>query len=421
MTTEGCIRTMGDLDNDNRLDIDPSKSPYALEDTGLNRFKGSKQQDELYGGTGLDFLYGNDAPKGSPDRLYRRDGTIMTDVGSTASDAWKEFAKETNLVWYYSGSELDDIITVDYVTEPGLLGGRHIITRRTSNQDNSTFDAQIRLSPKAVDRDGKPIWNPTSLFLSEAIIGAGDTESGSQFTLGSDPVNPQVLTIDAGQFNGRLTGDAVFMLQVFDRVPVTIALPVVDARTGIAAINRIETGDNKSLSHLVRDLNDALSAAGVGDVVEAESYLFDTTTQGVNRYRIRLALAEGQETKQIDRAESLTPLSILYANEVAERELGFLTGQISTRVETGIEDFAELLPAEDDFKAIIVDARGGNDSITVGPTVIKSVWVDGGADDDHIEILPGRPILVDQTETLKDRRNEINGFALNQKVFRKWI
>src|SRR6185503_6010130 len=70
-----------------------------------------------------------------------------------------------------------------------------------------------------------------------------------------------------------------------------------------------------------------------------------------------------------------------------------------------------LLPPEGDFLAIIVDALGGNDQITVGPTVIKSVWVDAGAGDDVVQIRSGRPILTDQTE--KPERNDEPGEAFD--------
>ena len=40
---------------------------------------------------------------------------------------------------------------------------------------------------------------------------------------------------------------------------------------------------------------------------------------------------------------------------------------------------SNLLPPEGDFLAIIIDALDGNDEVTVGPTVVKSVWIDGGA------------------------------------------
>ena len=37
-----------------------------------------------------------------------------------------------------------------------------------------------------------------------------------------------------------------------------------------------------------------------------------------------------------------------------------------------------LLPPEGDFQAIIIDALGGDDQVTVGPTVQKTVWIDAG-------------------------------------------
>ena len=56
-----------------------------------------------------------------------------------------------------------------------------------------------------------------------------------------------------------------------------------------------------------------------------------------------------------------------------------------------------MLPPEGDFLAIILDALGGNDEITVGPTVQKTVSVDAGPGDDRVEILSGNVILIDQS------------------------
>jgi ELWxxDGT repeat protein len=61
-------------------------------------------------------------------------------------------------------------------------------------------------------------------------------------------------------------------------------------------------------------------------------------------------------------------------------------------------DLSGLLPPEGAFQAIIVDALGGNDRVTVGPTVTKSVWIDGGPGDDTVQIQSGTPILPDATE-----------------------
>ncbi len=68
---------------------------------------------------------------------------------------------------------------------------------------------------------------------------------------------------------------------------------------------------------------------------------------------------------------------------------------------------ARLIPPEGDFQVILIDALGGNDHVTVGPTVQKSVWVDAGAGDDQVEILAGNAILVDKTE--KSSGNGVSG------------
>ena len=138
----------GDLNNDGFLDVDqaasvigPYRAPYVLEDTGLNRMLGGERSDLLYGGTGLDFMYGN-SPRGVDDRLYNRSGKLFeaADAG-LAGQEWKQYAMESDKVWYYGGSNIDDVITVDFVTEPGLLSGHHLITRLTNNNGNFTFDA----------------------------------------------------------------------------------------------------------------------------------------------------------------------------------------------------------------------------------------------------------------------------------------
>ncbi len=219
----------GDLDDDGRLDADqaspvgPWRAPYVIEDTGLNRMLGGPDADQLYGGTGLDFLYGNGAPANAPDLIYDRQGTLFESRdGGVAGDEWKKYAQSTDKVWYYGGSNRDDVITVDYVTEPGLLQGHHLITRLTNNHGYYTFDAQVRLDFAATDPDGNPLWTP---------------------------------------------------------------------------------------------------------------------------------------------------------------------------------DVSRLLPPEDDFLAIIIDALEGNDQITVGPTVTKSIWTDAGPGDDRVEYVSGQPILTDQTDT----------------------
>ena len=160
----GAIRDdNGDLDGDGFLDGGGTASPYELEDTGLDRMLGSPNDDELYGGTGLGFLFGN----GGDDKLFRADGTLFESLdGGLLGDEWKQFAKETGQVWYVGGSEADDIITVDYVTEPGFLRDHHLITRLTNNNGNYSFASQVSLDFNAQDEDGNPIWSPDDVQIN---------------------------------------------------------------------------------------------------------------------------------------------------------------------------------------------------------------------------------------------------------------
>ncbi|MFG0252484.1 MAG: hypothetical protein ACF8NJ_06375, partial [Phycisphaerales bacterium JB038] len=237
------------VDSDGELHDDSNNSEYTQEDTGLNRMLGSAGDDELYGGTGLDFLYGN----GGEDQLYRADGRAFETLDEgLAGDEWKEYAKSTSRVWYVGASNADDVITVDFVTEPGPLGDHHLVTRLTNNDGNYTFAAQVQLDFRATDADGNPIWDASDILLELDTL-----------------------------------------------------------RTEYPA----------------------------------------------------------------ERGESLANLQ--------PREQALIDG---------------LLPDEGDFLAIIIDALDGDDEITVGPTVQKTVWIDAGAGDDRVEILAGNAILVDQTE-----------------------
>ncbi|WP_291986182.1 PA14 domain-containing protein [Luteitalea sp.] len=260
----------GDLDDDGLLDIDPAQGPYSLEDTGLNRDLGGLNADRLYGGTGLDFLYGN----GGDDTLYRYDGTALESLdGGVAGDEWKEYAKQTGKAWYYAGTNLNDVITVDLITEGGA--NHHLITRLTENNGAFSFDAQVQLDFDARDGDGDLIWE-----ASEVVYNPLDVSG----------INPDGTLVD--------------------------------------------------------------------DVTEAAAQ--DDPTQGQNQS---------------------TPL-------------------------------ASLLPPEGDFLAIIIDALAGNDRITVGPTVTKSVWTDAGADDDTVLIVSGSPILTDGAEGATRNDVQANAFDL---------
>ncbi len=81
----------GDLNDDGKLDTDITKPARQLEDTGVNRVLGADQSarpnkfDRLYGGTGLDFMYGFGAHSSSPDQLYDRTGNSFDTRGALAA------------------------------------------------------------------------------------------------------------------------------------------------------------------------------------------------------------------------------------------------------------------------------------------------------------------------------------------------
>ncbi|MCA9137168.1 MAG: hypothetical protein KDB00_10425, partial [Planctomycetales bacterium] len=321
---------------------------YQREDTGLNRVLGSDQYDELYGGTGIDFLYGREGD----DRYYRADGSTFESMdGGLAGDAWKQYARESNKVWYVSGTNANDVISVDYVTEPGVLADRHLVTRLTENAGNFSFAAQLRLAFDARDEDGNLIWQPNGQLLDVQMIGEPADQSGV------------------------LTDDAVFTLQVDDLAPIQI---VVGSEI---------TSDNSSLGDLADDINDVLRSSGLDDGVLAR--VQNGALQLLNRRPLSTV------TKR---------LQITAANSVTIGQLGWSTDLSSSLSKDDPEFLSGLLPPEGDYLAILIDALGGNDQVTVGPTVQKTVWIDAGPGDDHVEILAGNAILPDLTE--RNSRND---------------
>ena len=230
---------------------------FELEDTGLNRIIGSSHDDRLYGGTGVDLLFGG----GGNDQLFTRDGTPFEDLDEQqAGDEWKAYARSSQHVWYVGGTNADDVISVDFVTEPGILQGHHLVTRLTNNNGSFSFDAQVRLDFSATDGDGNLIWDPNDLLAD----------------------------IDGLQSDNPFT--------------------------------RAEALD--------RRFSDAVQ-------------------------------------------------------------------------------LSRFLPSEGDFQVIIIDALAGDDVITVGPTVQKSVWIDAGEGDDIVRIESGRAILIDQTDPIDNRNDSV--------------
>jgi len=458
-------------------------SGYTLEDTGLNRMLGQTIQDWLFGGTSLDFMYGqtNGTTANSSsavDQLIDRHGNLFSAYdASVAGDDWKKYAQSTSQVWYYSATNKDDLIHVDYVTEPGLLTQHHLITRLTNNNGNYTFDAQVKLDFGATDASGQLIWNPNDTYYGLAATA-------------SDAVLPMLLGSADLPTNGQLGADTSFDVSVNGGEYQTIT------------ITKQSTDGNATATELIADINASLAAAGLADQVAARldgnrlSLVYLQATSAVSErtadtpeLKIRnlsgsaagqLYLAETQASKHgvlsgdatfsisldgaapvlvtvpqastasntslHDLLASITAaignatdaaglhslagkvgvrldgnkisfvridpnqpagasLVVLNPNSIAQSELFLSDGLTDTAGFVGSYDLSTLLPPEGIFQAIIVDALAGNDQIIVGPTVTKSVWVDGGAGNDTIQVLPGHAVLPDATDPLASRND----------------
>ena len=163
----------GFLDSDPESDPNKKKKARLQEDTGLNRLIGNDGDDALYGGTKVDFMFGN----AGNDVLFRADGSSFDslDGGLVEGDEWKAYARGSDAVWYIGGTNANDEIRVDFVTEPGVLADHHLVTRLTDNNGFFSFAADVRLDFDATDEDGNRIWDPTDVvFDYQALRNAED-------------------------------------------------------------------------------------------------------------------------------------------------------------------------------------------------------------------------------------------------------
>ncbi len=240
------------------LGVDP-----VLEDTGFNRMLGQAQDDMLFGGTSLDFMHG----QSGNDILFRRDGTRLESVDKgVGGDSWTTYARQSNKVWYVSGSNANDQIQVDFVTEPGRLADHHLVTRLTENNGHFSFSAQARLDFSAVSATGGSQWDSNDRYLNIA---------------------------------------------------------------------------------------EEIARRGEG--------------RGLSDEELMNIAAKAKDTSK--------PLS-------------------------------SILARDNDYDIILIDALGGNDRVTIGPTVQKTVWVDGGEGDDTIIDRSGKAILADKAE-----QGKVNGLT----------
>ncbi len=146
-----------------------------LEQTGLNRMLGSdndSRSDKLYGGTGLDLLYGNGGGGATGDQLYTRTGVLFENSdGNDASgdDSWKEYARSQSNVWYLSGSENADTVNVDFITNPyNPLYGRHVVSFSSAGSFDPRFSGFDTFT--AFNTSG-PVHSPTDgVFDAEGVL-----------------------------------------------------------------------------------------------------------------------------------------------------------------------------------------------------------------------------------------------------------
>jgi len=163
------------VDSQGRLFTNDGGGTLQLENTGLNRMLGSERNDELFGGTAFDFMFGN----GGADILYRANGSTFESLdGGLGGDEWKQYTRQSDQVWYVGGTNAADQIDVNFVTEPGLLSDHHLITRLTNNNGNFSFAAQVRLDFEATDANGNLVWDAENLkFRVSELLANADTAS----------------------------------------------------------------------------------------------------------------------------------------------------------------------------------------------------------------------------------------------------
>ncbi len=142
------------FDANRNLKIDANRTTFGvfkadgitLEDTGLNRMLGSEnllRSDKLYGGTVLDFMYGNGGGGVEGDALINRAGKPMRDADQevNSNDDWKASVRNNKNVWYIGGTSANDTFNVNFTTDlTQPLGGRHVVSRSSAGE----FSLDIR-------------------------------------------------------------------------------------------------------------------------------------------------------------------------------------------------------------------------------------------------------------------------------------
>ncbi|WP_406700164.1 SdrD B-like domain-containing protein [Singulisphaera sp. Ch08] len=164
---------------------------YRLEDTGLNRMLGANnpaRSDMLYGGTGLDFLYGNGGGGVNGDQIITRHGTpfVGTEDGLSQDDQWKSYAKSTDRVWYVGLSEAAETVDVGYDTDPySDFFGRHFIRVRQAGSDTIKFRFG-QFAPVDTATGADKISANDAFYDAEGLAYSYDRETGQLTPLAPD-------------------------------------------------------------------------------------------------------------------------------------------------------------------------------------------------------------------------------------------
>lgn len=148
--------------------------PPGLEETGINRMGGGGGYDELYAGTGVDFLYGGGdrTDEDRRDKMYDKDGELVESAGTT--DDWKSYVRNLDAVWFIEGTQFDDTIRVDRVTEEGPLQGRHLVSVGYEEDGEPKLRAELHLSFDAKTPEGNSVWDSEQTVWRQELTLSGD-------------------------------------------------------------------------------------------------------------------------------------------------------------------------------------------------------------------------------------------------------
>ena len=326
---------------------------------GHDMLLGALGRDRLDGGLGSDTAYG-----------FAGDDRLWGDSGDGAS-----FDHDV----LYAGQGNDD-----------LVGGQGTNTLHAWSVDPSTGSFGVYTDGAGLfDTDGGGLYALEDTGLNR-MLGSASPDllfggTGVDFLYGNGG-NDQLFRADGSEFSSLddgLAGDAwkayaketdavwyVGATNAADRINVDFV-----TEPGLLADHHLvtrltENGGVFSFAAQVRLDFDAVDGEG-NPIWDAEDIVFDA-----NERMRAIELLGGDTLDETARGAAL-------ANVVSA----------TTNLTDG------LLPPEGEFLAIIIDGLDGNDEITVGPTVQKTVWVDAGAGDDVVVIEDGNAILIDASET----------------------